>query len=371
VVDGSSRASETDPHGILVFSVDSVSTELVDSALRDAPFEVRFARSAAEAEVILGRWHPMLALLEMDHPESAALLRRLATLNTMRRPATAILGLTGRADVQARLQAFELGVDDILTVPFSPQELMARSIAVIHRTSGAGLPIAVVHMPDGVEIDIAASEIRAEGSVVRLSGNDQKVLFILASRGGAVVTRREILDAVWGASFDARSNLVDVAIRRVREKLHDDPGHPRFIATEPGKGYRFIPVSMARGQESGPAPAEGPSEAALLSAARRHLRSRDAASAAADLAALNATGARTPAISAHRVSIHAGLVALDGRSADALPHYADALRQFEELRLAVDVALTLIEMTTLLDPGLPEVATALESGRAILGRLGA
>jgi two-component system, OmpR family, KDP operon response regulator KdpE len=371
VVDGSSGATETSVHGALVFSADSVSAELVDAALRDAPFVVRFARSAAEAEVILGSWHPMLVLLEMDHPESATLLGRLATLNTMRRPGTAILGLTGRADVQARLQAFGLGVDDILTVPFSPQELMARSIAVIRRTSGAGLPIAVMHMPDGVEIDIAASEIRAGGSVVRLSGNDQKVLYILASRRGEVVTRREILDAVWGASFDARSNLVDVAIRRVREKLHDDTGHPRFIATVPGQGYRFVPLSMARGQESDPGPAEDPRMAPLLSAARRHLRSRDAASAAADLAALTATGVRTPAISAHRVSIRAGLVALDGHPADALPLYADALRQFEELELAVDVALTLIEMSTLLDPGLPEVATALESGRAMLGRLGA
>lgn len=370
MVDGSSRASETDPHGILVFSADSVSAELVDSALRDAPFAVQFARSAAEAKAILGSWHPMLVLLEMDHPESAALLRRLATLNTMRRPATAILGLTGRADVEARLRAFELGVDDILMVPFSPQELMARSIALIRRTSGAGQPIAVVHTPDGIEIDVAAGQIRVGGSVVRLSGNDQKVLYVLVSRGGEVVTRREILDAVWGASFVARSNLVEVAIGRVREKLHDDPDHPRFIATEHGKGYRFIPVSVGQGQEVGPAPAEGPKEAPLPSAARRHLRARDAASAAADLAALNATGVRTPAISAHRVSIHAGLVALDGRPADALPLYADALRQFEKLELAFDVALTLIEMTTLLDPGLPEVATAVESGRAILGRLG-
>jgi len=91
----------------------------------------------------------------------------------------------------------------------------------------------------------------------------------------------------------------------------------------------------------------------------------------ADLAALDATGVRTPAISAHRMSIDAGLLALDGRPADALPRYADALRQFEELDLAFDVALTLIEMTALLDPALPEVATAIESGRVILGRLGA
>ena len=253
-----SPVSEADPHGVLVFSADAVSAGLVDSALGSAPFAVRFALSIAEAEVILGSWHPVLVLLEMDHPESAALLGRLATLNTTRRPATAILGLTGRADVEARLRAFELGVDDILTVPFSPQELIARSSAVIRRTSGGRQPIAVVHTPDGIEIDFAASEIRFEGSVVRLRGNDRRVLYLLASRGGEVVTRREILEAVWGARFVARSNLVEVAVHRVREKLHDDPDHPRFIATEPGKGYRFIPVSVGQGQPSGPAPAEGP-----------------------------------------------------------------------------------------------------------------
>jgi tetratricopeptide (TPR) repeat protein len=106
-------------------------------------------------------------------------------------------------------------------------------------------------------------------------------------------------------------------------------------------------------------------------AARAALRAGDVAAAAADLAALEETGARGPAIDARRAAIQAGLTALDGRGADALALYRDANRRFRDFGLALDEGLTALEMATLLDPAEPEVRAAIDAGRAILVRLGA
>ena len=90
-------------------------------------------------------------------------------------------------------------------------------------------------------------EVRAGTSIVHLSGIEQSLLYLLASRSGRVVTRDEILDGVWGTDFVAESNVVDRHIRSLRIKLQNDYRHPRFIATVPGQGYRFIPTFTNKG----------------------------------------------------------------------------------------------------------------------------
>jgi len=101
--------------------------------------------------------------------------------------------------------------------------------------------------------------VRAGESVVHLSGIEQSLLYLLASRGGQVVTRDEILDAIWGTDFVAESNIVDRHVRSLRIKLQDDYRHPRFIATVPGRGYRFIPTFSNLGWD-GQDPGEHPGE---------------------------------------------------------------------------------------------------------------
>jgi two-component system, OmpR family, alkaline phosphatase synthesis response regulator PhoP len=85
---------------------------------------------------------------------------------------------------------------------------------------------------------------------VNLSGIEQSLLYLLASRNGRVISRDEILDGVWGTDFVAESNVVDRHIRGLRVKLQDDYRDPRFIATVPGQGYRFIPVFSNEGWRS-------------------------------------------------------------------------------------------------------------------------
>ena len=103
-----------------------------------------------------------------------------------------------------------------------------------------------------MEIDIVNRQVRAGGSVVHLSGIEQSLLYLLASRNGQVVSREDILDAVWGTDFVAESNLVDRHIRSLRVKLQNDYRHPRFIATIPGQGYQFIPTFSNKGWDGGP-----------------------------------------------------------------------------------------------------------------------
>jgi DNA-binding response OmpR family regulator len=215
---------------------------LIELTLNHGLFVVRAVRTLAGAESMLADWRPHLAVVDMDNDDAEDLLWRLGASGTMHRSATPVLGLTRRGDLKTRLGAFSLGVDDILTVPFSPEELLARSIVISRRASVTELPIVPAIKVGAIEIDIMNRQVRAEGCVAHLSGIEQSILFVLASRAGRVVSRHEILDLIWGTDFVAESRLVDRHIRSLRIKLHDDFRHPRFIAAVPGQGYRFVPI---------------------------------------------------------------------------------------------------------------------------------
>ncbi|MEO6350425.1 MAG: response regulator transcription factor, partial [Candidatus Limnocylindrales bacterium] len=231
-----------EPRRALVLHERALVVGVIELTLNHGLFMVRAVHSLAEAEVALGESHPHLAVIDMDHDDSTALLERLGASNTLTRSVTPVLGLTRRGDLKTKLRAFELGVDDILAVPFSPEELLARAIVITRRASGTDRPIVPTIRFGEMEVDIVNREVRAGDSVIHLSGIEQSLLYLLASRGGQIVTRDEILDAVWGTDFVAESNVVDRHVRSLRSKLQNDYRHPRFIATVPGRGYRFIPT---------------------------------------------------------------------------------------------------------------------------------
>jgi DNA-binding response OmpR family regulator len=247
VTDGNVASPPDNARAALVLHDRTIVVDLIELTLNHGLFVVRAAHNLAEAEGILGQWRPDIAVVDMDHDDSADLLKRLGASNTLRRSLTPVLGLTRRGDLATKLKAFDLGVDDILTVPFSPEELLARSIVISRRASGTDRPIIPTIKLGEMEIDILRREVRAGTSIVHLSGIEQSLLYLLASRGGRVISRDEILDAVWGTDFVAESNIVDRHIRTLRIKLQNDYRRPRFIATVPGKGYRFLPVFSNRG----------------------------------------------------------------------------------------------------------------------------
>jgi two-component system, OmpR family, alkaline phosphatase synthesis response regulator PhoP len=239
---GSTRGKTPSVQQALVLHDHQVVIDLVELTLNHGMFVVRGAHDLTEAEAILAEWPPHMAVVDMDHDDSAALLVRLGASNTLRRSEIPVLGLTRRGDLQTKLKAFDLGVDDILVTPFSPAELLARSVVISRRALGIDRPIVPAIRLGDIEIDIVKREVRAGGSVIHLTGIEQSLLYALASRGGKVVPREEILDGVWGTDFVAESNIVDRHIRSLRIKLQNDHRHPRFIETVAGRGYRFIPT---------------------------------------------------------------------------------------------------------------------------------
>jgi DNA-binding response OmpR family regulator len=239
---GSGSASNVEARRALVLHDRQLVVDLIELTLNHGLFVVRAANDLAEAESILADWQPHLTVIDMDHDDSSALLQQLGASNRLTRRLTPALGLTRRGDLKTKLRAFDLGVDDILTMPFSPEELLARAIVITRRATGSDRPIVPTIRLGEMEVDILSRQVRAGTSVVHLSGIEQNLLYLLASRAGRVVTREEILDAIWGTDFVTESNIVDRHVRSLRIKLQDDYRHPRFIATVPGQGYRFVPT---------------------------------------------------------------------------------------------------------------------------------
>lgn len=259
MTDSATNPAEDEGHRALILLDRPLVVDLIELTLNHGVFFVRAAANLGEATTILDEWLPHVAIVDMDHEESSDLLVKLGASNTLTQSTIPVLGLTRRGDLSTKLKAFELGVDDILTVPFSPEELLARSIVITRRASGIHRPMVPSIKIGEMEIDILNREVRAGGSVIHLSGIEQSLLYVLASRGGRVCSREEILDAVWGTDFVAESNIVDRHVRGLRVKLQNDYRHPRFIATVPGKGYQFIPTFSNQGwtseQKMGESPA--------------------------------------------------------------------------------------------------------------------
>ena len=136
--------------------------------------------------------------------------------------AVPILALTRRGDLKRKLAAFDQGVDDVLTVPFSPEELLARVVVITRRTYGTGSGLLSALRLGEIEIDIVNRQVIAGWSTLHLTALDMSLLYLLAANAGRVVSRDEILDAVWGPDFIAESNIVDRHIRSLRAKLQND-----------------------------------------------------------------------------------------------------------------------------------------------------
>ncbi len=190
---------------------------------------------------VLDEWHPQLAIVDMDL-EKGQLLDRLLAAPT---PAGRIpsIALTRRGDLRTKLEAFERGADDILTVPLAPEELIARTLAIMRRTYSEAIAFTPVIKLGQLEVDILHRHVRSGTGELRLTSLEQSLLYLLAANAGQLVTREQILDNLWGIDYAAESNVIDRHVRNLRRKLRDDWRRPRFIATVPGQGYRFLPTT--------------------------------------------------------------------------------------------------------------------------------
>jgi DNA-binding response OmpR family regulator len=215
-----------------------VLADVVRLALNHGHYDIRIAQTVEQASMVLTEWRPHLVVLDMDSAANVILER----LND---PASGgerlpVIALTRRGDLKAKLGAFERGVDDILSVPFSPEEFVARVLALMRRTFREAAVFSPVLRVGDLEIDILNRHVRVGQTELHLTPLEQSLLYLLAANAGRLLTRDQILDYLWGADYVAESNIVDRHIRNLRVKLQNHSNRPRYIATVPGRGYRFL-----------------------------------------------------------------------------------------------------------------------------------
>jgi two-component system KDP operon response regulator KdpE len=215
-----------------------VLADVVRLALNHGYYLTRVVRTADEAATSLVDWRPHLLVLDMDNAGSTVLEQLGDSIPPGDR--MPIIALTNRGDLKAKLTAFERGVDDILTVPFSPEEFVARVLAVMRRSYRDAAVFTPVIRLGELEIDILNRRVRVRDTVLHLTSLEQSLLYLLAANAGRLLSRDEILDHLWGADYVAESNVVDRHIRNLRVKLENHSRRPRYIATVPGRGYRFM-----------------------------------------------------------------------------------------------------------------------------------
>lgn len=231
------------PSRVLLVIDQSVLAEVVKLTLNHGQYLSRMALTREQVVTALQEWNPHLAIVDMDVAEGAALGFFTDIPPAIHRPP--IIALTRRGDLKTKLAAFEEGVDDILTIPFSPEELVARALVVMRRTYSQATTFMPALRVGDLNIDILNRVVQVGEHELHLTSLELSLLYLLAANSGRLLTRDEILDYMWGVDYAAESNVVDRHIRNLRAKLQNSWRRPRYIATVPGKGYRFIPTVVA------------------------------------------------------------------------------------------------------------------------------
>jgi DNA-binding response OmpR family regulator len=151
-----------------------------------------------------------------------------------------VIMLTARGEESDRIVGLELGADDYVTKPFSPRELAARVRTVLRRAE-PNVAADERLSYDALAIDSSTREVIRGNEPLRLTAREFDLLWFLASHPRRVFSREQLMRRVWGYSAALDTGTVTVHMRRLREKIEDDPSHPRHLETVWGVGYRFAP----------------------------------------------------------------------------------------------------------------------------------
>lgn len=228
-----------DSHQILVVEDEPNVGEVVGLYLRRVGYDVVSVKDGRDALEILDKDFPQLIILDLMLPN----VDGWEILNWVRaRSNVPIIVLTARREERDRIAGLEMGADDYITKPFSPQELVSRVRAVLRRgrtdtPANQFLPLIF----SDLKIDAGKRIVSANDTEIDLTGKEFDLLLLLARHPKQVFTRAQLLERVWGISEYIDPGTVTVHMRRLREKIEHDPSNPLHIQTIWGVGYKFEP----------------------------------------------------------------------------------------------------------------------------------
>jgi DNA-binding response OmpR family regulator len=226
---------------VLVVDDDATVSDVVRRYLERAGFEVTLAADGPAALAAFEQRRPSLVVLDLMLPgmDGLELCRRMRA----RDRDVPVVMLTALGEEADRVVGLEIGADDYVTKPFSPRELVLRVRSVLRRVAPPATPLV---LRDGdLVVDVARRVALLGDRELALTVREFDLLAYLLSHPGRAFKRSELLDAVWGWTFGDHST-VTVHVRRLREKIEDDPAAPARIVTVWGVGYRYEPATAAR-----------------------------------------------------------------------------------------------------------------------------
>jgi len=225
---------------ILVVEDEASIAEVVSLYMKRAGYHVQIAANGKQAMTILERQIPDLVIMDLMLPEidGLSLTRWLRDHSDV-----PIIMVTARREEMDRIAGLEMGADDYVVKPFSPQELVSRVRAVLRRT-GREQAEAESDRPlsfDGLTIDPRSRIVTVKETEVELTAKEFDMLHLLARHPKQVFTREQLLERIWGSAEYIDAGTVTVHVRRLREKIEAEPSKPRRILTVWSVGYKFEP----------------------------------------------------------------------------------------------------------------------------------
>jgi DNA-binding response OmpR family regulator len=175
---------------------------------------------------------------EMDGFEALRFIRKTSSVP--------IIMLTVKGEEEDRVRGLELGADDYVTKPFSPRELASRIKAVLRRSEmPAPADQSVIKVDDRLQIDFNRRQVIVEGKEVKLRPTEYRLLYHLVNNAGWTLPHETLLAKVWGHEYRDETHYLRLYITYLRQKIEEDPTHPKYILTERGLGYRFVDFKKA------------------------------------------------------------------------------------------------------------------------------
>jgi DNA-binding response OmpR family regulator len=233
------------PARLLVVEDDDALRTLLARRFEDAGYAVETAATGPDALAAAAASVPDLVLLDVMLPglDGLDVCRRLRADHAL----LPILLLTARADELDRVVGLEVGADDYITKPFSVQEVVARVRAALRRSRAVTERLGAAPATDDVlafgplRIDALRREVTLGGEEVHLTVREFDLLLFLARHAERPFTRAQLLEGIWGITYEGYDRTIDSHVQRLRAKVEADAGNPRFVRTVWGVGYKFSP----------------------------------------------------------------------------------------------------------------------------------